>query len=304
MKSFPDQFPIRYAITVLDHTKSSHNNDYFNEARSKVLWDQLIDLLQTKPLGLEDLSQGYSAIAYAYKDVQLCSIPKLGSETQWSNDATKYLSEIIDSGHFYHGGGSAYSIGLMSYQRMAETPMFYQVANHGDDPKYRFEKLGLGSWGHIFLDEDKKEAKRIMDMYSRVTDKHEYWRYEKMRSTQELEVIEMRVPYSPLWAVLDQKKDYGIIPPMADKIKIDASDLDAIDMSNEPSHISVTLVRNLSALFWAEMAALYRVANFCNNCSSVLDFGSKQKYCDEKTNPECAKDRARKRQQKSHKNRS
>lgn len=301
MQYFPKEFPIRYVITVLDHTKNRFNNEYFNEARSKVLWDQLIDLLQSKPLGIEDLVQKYSSVSYTYKDTQLCSIPKLGNDSEWSKNADKYLQEILGVGRFSSGPGRAFDLGLISYKGMMDVPIFYQIANHGDDREYRFNRLGLGAWGHIYLDKDKKEANRIMDQYARVTEKSDYWRYEKMRSTKELETIELRIPYSPLWALLDQGKNYGLIPSMSEEVNIEDSDLASIDMTEYPSYISVTVVKSLSALFWEEMASLYRVANFCNNCGKVLDFSSKHKYCDAKVNPFCAQDRARKRQRKSHK---
>lgn len=297
MKSFPDKFPIRYAIVVKEFRGQKDAEDQLDEACSRVLWDQLITLLQNEPLTLDHLNLNYTSLNYSYKNQLLCSIPRLTIEKDWAANAASDLQKHIPEGTFSRGWGSAFSLGLISYGGSGEVPLFWKVYNHADDKKYVGQKVGLYYWGYFGI--DKKSAEKIYRQYMRTMDGTDYWDYEHQRSTQKLEILDLRIPYSSLWSKLDAGQNDGHIPNLAEQIEIDNEDPEGKFLKDSPSHIPVTIVKDINSLFKEEMSSLYRVASFCNNCGKPLPFDWQGKYCPLKDNRECDKERARKRHRKS-----
>lgn len=297
MKYLPTTFPIRYVITVTDHTENKKNSGYFNDMRKKVLWDQLITFLQKTPLEPEDLSLGFTSINYSYKDAQLCHIPMLGRDRDWAKKASAKLMEEMPEGTFSDGWGSAFNLGLIAYKGMMELPLFWKTYTSASDPISKRSEIDLRPWGHYNL--NKEQAENVYKFYKGFS-QIDYWDYEKKRSTDKIKVYNLLIPYSKLWAMLDgdRSKFKGCIPPMTE---FDVAGIEKIDLQDKPEYIQVTVVKNLPDLFWEEVSALYKIASFCNNCGRILPFTGKNQYCSKEDNEECHKDRARKRARKRRK---
>jgi len=277
----------------MDHTESKKSSGYFNDMRKKVLWDQLINFLQKTPLEPDDLNLRYTSINYSYKDAQLCHVPMLGMDRDWAKKASEKLMDEVPEGTFSEGWGSAFNLGLISYQGMMELPLFWKAYTNTNNPINKDNHPDLRHWGHMNL--SKQQAENVYKFYKGFSDTN-YWEYEKQRSTDKIKVYNIRVPYSKLWALLDKGKETkGCIPPMLD---FDTSNLEKLSLKDKPEFIQVTVVKNLPDLFWEEVSALHRVASFCNNCGRILSFSGKNQYCLEKENKECFKDRAKKRARK------
>jgi len=301
MKNLPDQFPIRYAILIDDHTDED-SEDYFDIARRRVLWDKLIRFLQKKPLEIRDLSLRSRSVGFSYHGTKLCEIPELNVPEKWSDELEERLKESISEGQFSHSYGLAFDLGLYSYRGSFEIPLFWQIYWRKEDDKYLGEQLGLFKWSYHppFIDLGNK----IYEQYKQIM-RGNITEWERFKSSQgSYSVSHLTIPNSQLWHLLDKKQNNGFISPYVEEVDIDEDVLKRGKPEKRSSKISVVVSRGLQSLMWEEMIALYKIASFCNNCGQALPFNYKGKYCPaSEENQDCIRERARKRARiKNHKN--
>ncbi len=286
MKELPNRFPIRYAIIVQEHQRK-RDNEYFSDAHRQVLWEQLLRLLQNKPLSLSDLTVSYQYVGYSYGDTKLCHIPVLNAEKGWRESAEKLLSQIVQVGTFSSSSGQAFRLGLISYRGMGEQPLFWKIYAARKKGDAEASLLGLFSEG--YMTNVKEYGEVLYKKYRELMDGED-----SKKLSNDSDILQITVPYSNLWKNLDAGKNDGYIPTDAEKANVSEQKTNTSKHRSDPEKIKIILAKNLDALLTEEMRALRNMARSCNNCDKALPFNYQGKYCrDLPENRECLKERAR-----------
>lgn len=286
MRSFPDQFPIRYAIIAHSRLSSDQKDPIGREKIAKVLWEQLVVFLQSNQLTPDNLNLNYQKIGYDYSGTNLCKIPVLNFDPQKAKSLVKEMRSYIPLGVFSSGFGTAFSLGLVSYEGALDTPLFWKIISRAKDKKYVGEGLGLYNLDYYNFE---SLAKGLEEQYKQIMEGG-IMEIERMRAVSELTTSEILIPNSELWEALRAGFNDGYIPPLADNFSFEPPKTVGSDK------IKITLAKSIKDLFLEEMLALYRTSSFCNNCGKPLPFYFTGRYCN---SLECKKDRARKRSRKS-----
>jgi len=309
MKNLPDEFPIRYALIA-------KWNDSVQQPLDKMLYNQLIVLLESKPLLRENLDLYAQMVSFSLLGTNVLAFAKLFDSVdiavykihEWVQLAGKSMASLIPKIKIEDLPGilEISGLGLYSYMGACEIPCFFQAKNA------TVEKL-KEKFGYII---DSKSIKDIFDIYTGickgVANQREIWeignKYKKP--------LQISVPFSAVWGSLDNNNGGGCIPVSG---FFDTSRLDDSGTVKQPDlyeyrsklieniprtdtkegRINVLICESWESLMAEEVAMLHKITSFCSNCGKSLPYDYNGKYCpDEEGNEKCIRERNRKRKKK------
>ena len=298
MKSFPDKFPIRYAIIV---NKLDSEDEYnWTSSFQKSLWMLLIESLEQSALReTKNLLIGFESIKI--EDVggnflgELPMIKNPLDKSSWATDNSLELSKKFNDFLFLPNFHLSHSLKLFSYKGMLETPLFWKAIKDNDIEKAKNIKP-INKLNFLNFQDD---IDLINMKYHMIQSGRNLWSAYKGRGGGTQDVFYIDVPYSKLWKALDCGHGSGFSMSSSDKKSV-LPDIKTTEA--DPEKIHVAIATSIDSLINEEMLALYKISKLCNCCNKPLPFDRKGRYCpDIPANIECRRKRNRQRQYKTHK---
>lgn len=312
--SFPIIFPIRYAIVIADIYSEDPNWQPKDEsAIDKYLFKKLLNYLQEFPLTTDSLEHFECAtIAASLRGELILNLATLYNTSMvkdenfsamlWCDNIKESLNKSYPNEKILFSTcyeSYRYKIGLVSYKGFGERPIFYFLNKHLYQEEKPSDKEFLTKFGYSTF--TQSQIKSVVNLLEDVkTAKADETNIDFLSQNFSRSTI-ITMPYSELWNALDRGENDGIIPTVH-RFKKDEI-LKKIKLSKNtgenPQYIQVLICSSWGSLFVEELRALFKSANFCNNCQKILPFNSKRKYC--VGNIECERMRAKIRKRKSQK---